>query len=338
MTTALFLGRMQPPHVGHLLTIRSLAEKYDKLVVGITECEPSVMTTENVIAILEKLIPGNDISFVRVSGSVEGGTAVIDCQFDVCCSGNPAVLSIMADKGYKTEITERSFDSIYSGTRERRAFVDSAIEQVKSAGEAELTELTRVKTSSLRPIEKINPRHYLGIEKDINESGAMIRPLIVDRVTLAVLDGSHRYAFLLKNGYEYAPVLLCEYDDESVFVGTHLGHRFEFDDRKWISKKHVRAVAISGKLYDARTTRHFFPFRKIDHPAELASLGPSSARSIEHLISDVSSEEEVASNKEYIKELEHEVDVLTKYMDEQTAVMDWLRSQNEFITSELDSS
>jgi nicotinamide mononucleotide adenylyltransferase len=43
MTTALFLGRFQPPHAGRLLTIRGLGEKYDKVVVGVTESQSSVM-------------------------------------------------------------------------------------------------------------------------------------------------------------------------------------------------------------------------------------------------------------------------------------------------------
>lgn len=102
MTTALFLGRFQPPHVGHLLTIRSLLRKYQQVIVGVTECEPSVMTTGSVIAILSNLINDENVSFRIVSGSVEGGTAIIDFSFDVCCSGNPAVLAIMGGKGYQT--------------------------------------------------------------------------------------------------------------------------------------------------------------------------------------------------------------------------------------------
>lgn len=333
MTTALFLGRMQPPHVGHLLTIRSLANKYDKLIIGITECEPSVMTIDNVISILRSLLPDDNISIIHVSGSVEGGTAVINREFDVCCSGNLAVLSIMASKGYKIEYTERSLDSIFSGSLERQTYIDSAIEQIRSRTNSGLTEFKLIRIESLRPIEKINPRHYLGIEREIDESGVMLRPLIVDKVTLAVLDGSHRYAFLLKHGYESAPVLLCDYDDESIFVGTHLGHRFEFDSRKWISKKHVRATAISGQLYEPRTTRHFFPFRKTDLPTELNSLNPSSPRSIDHLQPNVSREQEIASNNEYIAELQHEIGILNSYMDEQTQVMNWLKSQNDFIKS-----
>lgn len=333
MTTALFLGRFQPPHVGHLLTISRLAQKYDRVIVGVTECEPSVMPVENVISILELLLQIGNITFIKVRGSVEGGTAVIDCEFDVCCSGNPAVLSIMKGKGYEIEFVERAFDSIFSGTKERQNYIESAISKTQSAEASSLSNFALVPLSGLRPIEKINPKHFQAIEDDINACGIIRKPLIIDKVTMAVLDGSHRYAFLLKHGCELAPVLLCDYDDESIFVGTHLGHRFEFDSRKWISKKHVRATAISGQLYEPRTTRHFFPFRKVDVPTSLNALNPSNMKEIDHLVAHVSAEEEIASNNDYINELQHELDILKAYSEEQVGVLKWLEKQNAYISN-----
>lgn len=331
MTTALFLGRFQPPHVGHVLTIRSLLATFDKLIVGVTECEPSIMTTSSVISIMEKLIPDSKVSFLAVPGSVEGGTAKIDCDFDVCCSGNPAVLSIMAGKGYKTKYTERSLDHIFSGTRERGDLLENALHARLQDRDDVLYEFRLVKVSSLRPIEKLHAKHFLGVEKQIVEAGVMLRPLIVDKHTHAILDGSHRYGFLLKHGYQIAPALLCDYDDESIFVGTHLAHRFEFDNQKWITKQHVRATAVSGQLYEPRTTRHFFPFRKVDIPTELSDLGPKEERCIDHLIANIDPDQELHSNRGYITEIEQELAVLASYRKEQLATMRWLEDQNEFI-------
>lgn len=335
MSTALFLGRFQPPHVGHLLTIRRLANRYDKVIVGATESEPSVMPVPNVLELLRKLLPDNRIDFIHVKGSVEKGTAIIDCEFDVCCSGNPAVLERMAAKGCNTEFVERSKDSIYSGTRERQAYIENAVLMSDSRKDLSLMEFRLVDTDSLRPIEKINPRHFAGIETEILEAGVMNKPLIVDRLSMAVLDGSHRYAFLMKHGYRLAPAVLCDYDDESIFVGNHLGHRFEFDQRKWISKQHVRSTAISGNLYEPRTTRHFFPFRKKDHPTDLRSLEPSNPRPIGHLIADVTEGDEIRKNDEYIAELEMELSTLKEYMDEQSGVLKWLVKQNDFIKASM---
>lgn len=332
MTTALFLGRFQPPHVGHLLTIRSLASRYKKLLVGVTEGQPSVMPVPNVIELLQRLLPDDHIEFHHVTGSVEGGTAIIDCDFDVCCSGNQAVLDIMKAKGYQTEFTQRSHDHIYSGTQEREAFVSEAMKgaQVRSQN---FSEYELVATGTLRPIEKINPRHYGVIEASILESGVMNKPLIVDKLTHAVLDGSHRYGFLLKHGFREAPVILCDYDDESIFVGTHLQQRFEYDANNWISKKHVRATAISGELYEPRTTRHFFPFRKVDIPCPLTNLNQDAAQSIDHLIFSTTVEDEVATNQLYIEELEYEMATLRAYAAEQQEVHDWLVQQNAQISA-----
>lgn len=330
MKTALFLGRFQPPHVGHLLTIRSLAARYDKVIIGVTESQPSVMPVPDVLELMQKLLLGN-FEFLHIRGSVEGGTAKIDCKFDVCCSGNPAVLERMRANGYITEYTERSVDALYSGTRQRQAYLDSAT-TTRSKG-AELTEFKQVETRDLRPIEKINPSHFEGIKDEILLCGVMKKPLIVDRLSMAVLDGSHRYAILLKHGFRFAPVVLCDYDDESIFVGNHLGHRFEFDDRKWISKQHVRATAISGNLYEPRTTRHFFPFRKKDYFTELSTLERGASNSIDHLISNVTINQEIEKNEEYINELKSELLTLKDYIEEQTEVLQWLGKQNTFIAS-----
>lgn len=331
MTTALFLGRFQPPHIGHLLTIRALAKKYHALIVGVTDAEPSVMAVSNVIDILNSVLTDKNISFLHVPGSVEEGTAVIDCKFDVCCSGNPAVLTMMAAKGHPVQFTERSLDTIYSGTRIRQAYVENAQRSFSSLQQKPLAELSLVKVESLRPIEKINPRHFEVIEQQLSSSGIMLKPLIVDKITLAVLDGSHRYAYLLKNGYMLAPVILCDYDDESIFVGNNLKHRFVFDSTKWISKGHVRSTAISGKLYPPRTTRHFFPFRKEDFPTELSKLHQGGNRKIDNLLAEVTVDDEISSNDGYISEIKTELGFLRKYIHEQAEVIRWLKMQNAFI-------
>ena len=36
----LFIGKFQPPHLGHVLTVYKLLKKYKKITIGITEGEP----------------------------------------------------------------------------------------------------------------------------------------------------------------------------------------------------------------------------------------------------------------------------------------------------------
>jgi cytidyltransferase-like protein len=333
MSKALFLGRFQPPHTGHLLTIQKLANQFEYLIVGVTESQPSIMPVEEVIQILKVLVNSENVIIIPVTGGVEEGTAVIDVEFDVCCSGNPNVIDIMKKNGFKTQYVDRSMDSLFEGTQIRNSFVEKTLACSAGSLEPGLTKFDLISLGSLRPIEKINPTHLLGIEKDLLDSGVMMKPLIIDRITRAVLDGSHRYAFLVKHGYQMAPVVECDYDNESIFVGTHLGHRFQHDQSKWISKNHVRATAISGKLYEPRTTRHFFPWRKEDIPTKLEDIVKFESASIDHLVEKVSLDKEYQSNVIYMSELEMEQKILEGYISEQREVLNWLKEQNEFIDS-----
>ena len=338
-STALFLGKFQPPHLGHVITIRALNERYSKVIVGVTQSDPLIIPATTIIEIFRKVLPDSQFSFIAIPGSVEEGTAEINCTFDVVASGNPKVLEKLKARGFAVDFVERSYDSMFSGTRERKNFIDR---HIRGQGTLRTSEqkirLEFVDTASLRPIEKINPRHFRAIEKQILLDGTIYKPLLVDRLTMAVLDGSHRYAFLKKNQFRLAPVILVDYDDESIFVGNHLAHRFDLTETKWITKAHVRATAMSGDLYPPRTTRHFFPFRKHDLPASLGKLGRGSEVDISHLFGETTLEAELASNQEYIAELVEERKILEEYAREQSEVMEWLSMQNESIKSGTKSS
>ena len=63
-----------------------------------------------------------------------------------------------------------------------------------------------VPISRLRPLEKVFPEHLKNLETMINNDGFLLKAIIIDKKTGIVLDGSHRYVYLLKNGYKEAPV------------------------------------------------------------------------------------------------------------------------------------
>ena len=46
MTIALFPGKFQPPHLGHITTLMKLYPKYDKIIIGITQDKPEVLSQE----------------------------------------------------------------------------------------------------------------------------------------------------------------------------------------------------------------------------------------------------------------------------------------------------
>jgi len=168
----------------------------------------------------------------------------------------------------------------------------------------------------------------------IERDNVLKKPLIVDKKYGTVLDGSHRYAYLLEQGYMMAPVLLVDYDDESIFVGNHLKHRFFKDEKFTISKAEVRSRAIHENLYPPRTTRHFFPFRKDDFPIDLEKLKKGDAQDIGYLLDEVSIEEEIVLNQNYINEIDEEIMIIEQYIQEQQETKSYLLTQIEMMKNE----
>jgi nicotinamide mononucleotide adenylyltransferase len=328
MKTALFLGRFQPPHIGHLLTIKRLSGKY-RLIVGVTESEPMMMAQDAIVSYLQEVLADGAVSVIPVRGSVEGGTAELNMKFDICCSGNPAVLDIIKELGHPVEYIPRSCDNLFSGTKERFNYVTMPVSY--NLPPPILKKTSTLRLSQLKPIERVNPLHFDALSSKIIESQILLKPIIVDVHTHAVLDGSHRYAFLLKYGFEFAPVIMVDYDDESIFVGNYLSHRFVHDNKKVLTKFHVRRAAITGTLLPARTTRHFFPFRKEDVPTSLSDLAQAAHRDISHLLEDSDQSGEIKANQGYIDEIKDELGAIAAYCREQEEVMAWLEQQNASI-------
>ncbi len=159
----------------------------------------------------------------------------------------------------------------------------------------------------------------------------MNRPLIIDKKYKIVLDGSHRYALLYSHGYKFAPVVEVDYSNESIFVGNHLHHRFLYDKKKRISKKEVINRALKGKLYNPRTTRHFFPFRKIDLPTKLEQLIKSKKRSIKKLEYKTSLSSEIKFNNKFLNEIKDELKHIKNYVNEQKDVRRYLIKQKKMM-------
>ena len=82
-----------------------------------------------------------------------------------------------------------------------------------------------VPMSKLRPLELVFPTHLKNLSKMILKDKVIKSPILADKKTGIVLDGSHRYIFFLKYGYKTAPVKFVDYDDENIRVGTVLMHK-----------------------------------------------------------------------------------------------------------------
>ena len=318
-----FLGKFQPPHIGHVITISKLLDAYPNLAIGITNGLPSRYSFELRSEVFQAVFPG--IKCIEISGEIEKATDNLDQKFEkdtIFLSGNPSVLEQLRHRGYIAEYTNRSVDDVYSGTAIR-----NVMDVFGSPEAVEICEFKIEKLDFLKPIEKVFPNHFENLEGKILEDGIMKQPIIICRDTGAVLDGSHRYAFLLKHGFCEAPVMAVNYSDESIFVGNRICHRFKYTNDKWLSKSKVLQVAYSGELLNPRTTRHFFSVPKSAWPIELDQLKREDSRDIEHLLYNANRQEQIEHNKAYLEEVHEEYEALISYLAEQVKVREYLREQ-----------
>ncbi len=326
MLTAIFLGKFQPPHLGHIRTILKIAKEYEKVIISITKGSQKIIEYIEVKKIFQEIFEDNkNISVEIIEGTIEENTANLGkYSFDIVISGNHKVLKILSEKGYKTLFWNRTEGVGYSGS-EIRAL--SHNQNIISLKEKNIFEFKILPMSQIKPLEKVLHTHFKNIEQMILEDEIIKKPLIVDKKYNIVLDGSHRYAFLQKYGYKYAPCLLVDYDDEAIFVGNHLKHRFIKDENFIISKSEIISRALNEQLYNARTTRHFFPFRKVDYDTSLEDLEQGELKDISYLLEDISVEDEILIDKSYIKELDEEMSILREYIKEQKDVKRYLETQ-----------
>lgn len=186
-----------------------------------------------------------------------------------------------------------------------------------------------VPINRLIPLEQVFPTHLKNLEDMIDKNGFMMKAIIADEKDGTILDGSHRYVYLLKKGFKTAPVYWVNYDDENIRVGSKLLHKFLIEEKENIniSKKICRERALSGNLFPPRTTRHFFPFRKADITLPLKQLKKGKPVDVLHLIADVDINEEIKSNKDYIKEINEEYEAIIQYLSEVSQTKKYLEYQ-----------
>jgi len=187
-----------------------------------------------------------------------------------------------------------------------------------------------VPVEKLKPLEKVFPNHLKNLTNIICGDGVMKHPLIAENKYGIILDGSHRYIFLLHESFKFAPVIYVDYNSPHIRVGTHLMHRHVINGPVNISKEEVVRRGITGNLFPPRTTRHFFPFRKyecIDVPLERLKRGKKV--DVGEYIANVSIQEEIDHNKKYLKELEEEMDEVIRYLEEIRLVKKYLNKQVE---------
>ena len=121
---ALFPGKFQPPHIGHVISIIRIYEKYTKIIIGITEDGPIVMEQQKRVEMMQEVFKFMDkVEVIPLRGVIE---EYIDNslfpEFDICLSGNKKVVEKIRFLGMNAEFLDRSKGIGFSGTEIRATF------------------------------------------------------------------------------------------------------------------------------------------------------------------------------------------------------------------------
>jgi len=118
---AFFPGKFQPAHLGHVLTVMSLYDDYDKIIIGITDDGPYICSrpcTQEVFIKVFRLLP--KVKIVLIDGILCDKKSPMGLPvFDVLLSGNSAVIKWATKYGVTCKNIPRSEGLGFSGTEIR---------------------------------------------------------------------------------------------------------------------------------------------------------------------------------------------------------------------------
>ena len=113
-------------------------------------------------------------------------------------------------------------------------------------------EIILMEVSTLRPHEEIKPKSLKKMVDAIQKRGGYIKPILIDRVSRAILDGHHRYNSALQLKLRLIPAIEVNYlEDESIEVRSWPGK-----EHLEIDKQAVLKMAMSGEVYPPKSSKH----------------------------------------------------------------------------------
>jgi len=119
MTTALYPGRFQPPHLGHIVTAVRLHDDYDKIIIAVTEAKPNFIQPEKVKEILQEVFkhfPKYEVIIIRGKEWMDN----IPDGIDVVITGNDNSIKRLKKRNIKYRKIRRAEGIGYRGTDLRK--------------------------------------------------------------------------------------------------------------------------------------------------------------------------------------------------------------------------
>lgn len=134
---ALFIGRFQPFHKGHLLVLQLLSTEYDEIIVGIGSSQDRD-TSENPFSEMERIqmitrsLNDAGIHNYRVVSIPDihnppkwvSHVQTVVSDFDVAIANNPFTRKLFIDKGFEVKGTSYFKRQQYSGKEIRRRMLN----------------------------------------------------------------------------------------------------------------------------------------------------------------------------------------------------------------------
>ena len=104
----------------------------------------------------------------------------------------------------------------------------------------------------LKPHEEIKPRNRDKLLDMTKRWGGYTKPLIVDKMTGAILDGHHRYSIAGELKLARIPVIAVDYlNDDTIQVDVWPAAKIDS-----LTKEEVIAMSLSGEVFPPKTSRH----------------------------------------------------------------------------------
>lgn len=120
-----------------------------------------------------------------------------------------------------------------------------------------------IATDHILPNEEHDEARMLEVLESIQHTGRWTAPIVLERTSLAVMDGHHRLAAARRLSLPRVPCLLLDYLQVDV-VPRRPGFRVDGDQ--------IIARSRARELYPPKTTRHIFPQPLPDCSIDLRAL------------------------------------------------------------------
>ena len=116
----------------------------------------------------------------------------------------------------------------------------------------ETNDVELVDINWLKAHEEVHPKKVIELFEMTLRWGGYTKPLLIDRETGTILDGHHRFEVGKKLKIKFIPAIVTDYfEDERITVTT-----WPNSEIKTIEKKDVIEMALSGKLFPPKTSKH----------------------------------------------------------------------------------